>query len=41
MKKKNFELSRIGYPGQHGERNPNLWIAARSNRFTAVVSIGA
>jgi hypothetical protein len=41
MEKKSFELSRIEYPVQHGERDPNLWKAARCNRFAAVVSIQA
>jgi hypothetical protein len=39
MERKSFELSRIEYPGQHGERDANLWKAARSNRFAAVVSM--
>src|SRR6267143_6298874 len=41
MEKKSFKLSRIEYPVQHGERDANLWKAARSNRFAAVVSIQA
>jgi hypothetical protein len=41
MKKKSFELSRIGYPRHHGVRDPNLWKAARSNCFAVVVSIQA
>jgi hypothetical protein len=41
MEKKSFELSRIEYPVQHWERDPNLWEAARVNRVAAVVSIQA
>jgi hypothetical protein len=39
MRKKNFELSRIVHPGQHGVQDPNLWKAAESSRFAVVVSI--
>jgi hypothetical protein len=41
MEKKSFELSRIEYPVQHGERDANLWKATRFNRFAAVVSMQA
>jgi hypothetical protein len=41
MEKKRFELSRIEYPVQHGERDANLWKATRFNRFAAVVSMQA